>query len=145
MTQTIHVLLAARGNPDKGQNPNQVPYGAPADTLAAVTTMQQAAAAVRAYIESTEIGGGNWVGGDVWLEGVHQGHYAFNANFIACRPAPLVRTGAFVYSATRLGPTSDPVERMAESLRQFLRDPVAAARNIAGTSALEIFDATSAE
>lgn len=111
MTKVVRLLLAGRGNPDRGQDPSQPPHGAEGDKLVAVTggdwdtpegineTLDRARCFVRAFCEGNDLGGGNWVGGDLWVEGEHQGHFSFNGRFQQGEQGPLVRSGQFVFPA----------------------------------------------
>lgn len=58
------VRLASAGNPDFGQDPNRSLPGVPRLTIR-VATLRVASAACRAFIEHYELGGGNWIGGEV--------------------------------------------------------------------------------
>ncbi len=58
------VRLASVGNPDHGQNPRASVPGVPRCT-ARVRSLAAASQACRLYIEHFELGGGNWIGGDV--------------------------------------------------------------------------------
>ncbi len=75
------LLLAARGNPDHGQDPDMPPWGVPGDRIARVGSMESAAGAVRAYIRTHDLGCGNWVGGDVWHAGAWKGKFSYNGRF----------------------------------------------------------------
>lgn len=106
----VYVLLAARGNPDHGQDPDQPPFGVPDDQLVdcsqllrpsmvyAEASIAEASKRVRAFIEEHGLGGGNWVGGDVWANGKHLGHVAYNGRFFSDEQGPLVRHGEFVFA-----------------------------------------------
>ena len=59
------VLLASRGNPDVGQDPNRSLPGVRA-YRAEVPTLQEASEACRSYIKRHNLGGGNWFGGQVY-------------------------------------------------------------------------------
>jgi hypothetical protein len=58
------VLLASVGNPDFGQDSRRSMPGVPRRTLR-VASLADASKACRAYIEHYELGGGNWLGGEV--------------------------------------------------------------------------------
>ena len=75
------VLLANRGNPDHGQDPDAPVYGTPADHFISADSLEQAAVKVREYIDENDLGGGNWVGGDVFLRGQRQGRISYNGRF----------------------------------------------------------------
>lgn len=59
------VLLANRGNPDRGQDPQTCLFTAPDDFWLPVPSLDAASAAVRNYLDAFELGGGNWIGGQV--------------------------------------------------------------------------------
>lgn len=58
------VLLADRGNPDYGQDPN-APVSGKADAWVPVESLMHASKTCREYIDSNNLGGGNWTGGQV--------------------------------------------------------------------------------
>lgn len=58
------VRLASAGNPDFGQNPRTSLPGVPRCTVR-VASLLAASQACRLYIAHFELGGGNWIGGDV--------------------------------------------------------------------------------
>ena len=58
------VLLASVGNPDFGQDNRRSLPGVPRRTIR-VASLLDASKACRAYIKHYELGGGNWLGGDV--------------------------------------------------------------------------------
>ena len=70
------VTLASCGNPDYGQDPSQPLPGVP-DAVATIASLSRATDRVplhvlveasricRQYIESNELGSGNWAGGDI--------------------------------------------------------------------------------
>lgn len=58
------VLLASVGNPDFGQDNRRSLPGVPRRTLR-VASIADASKACRAYIAHYELGGGNWLGGEV--------------------------------------------------------------------------------
>lgn len=62
------VLLASVGNPDFGQDNRRSLPGVPRKTLR-VASLADASRACRAYIEHYELGGGNWLGGEVKKDG----------------------------------------------------------------------------
>lgn len=62
------VRLASAGNPDYDQNPRASVPGVPRTTVR-VATLLAASQACRLYIEHFELGGGNWIGGDVKVGG----------------------------------------------------------------------------
>ena len=62
------VLLASVGNPDFGQDSRRSMPGVPRRTLR-VASLADASKACRAYIAHYELGGGNWLGGEVKKDG----------------------------------------------------------------------------
>ena len=62
------VLLASVGNPDFGQDSRRSLPGVPRRTLR-VASIADASKACRAYIAHYELGGGNWLGGEVKKDG----------------------------------------------------------------------------
>ena len=62
------VLLASVGNPDFGQDSRRSLPGVPRRTLR-VASLADASKACRAYIAHYELGGGNWLGGEVKKDG----------------------------------------------------------------------------
>lgn len=58
------VSLNSCGNIDHGENPDAPKFGV-LDDLAYVTSLAEASRAARAYIDTNDLGGGNWTGGDV--------------------------------------------------------------------------------
>lgn len=103
--QEVYLLLAARGNPDHGQDPEQPPFGVPGDRLLDCSDGWNpaepghvASRHVREFIDQYGLGGGNWVGGDVWENGKHIGSVAYNGRFIPGHQGPLVREGDFVFA-----------------------------------------------
>jgi hypothetical protein len=62
------VLLASVGNPDFGQDSRRSLPSVPRRTLR-VASLADASKACRAYIAHYELGGGNWLGGEVKKDG----------------------------------------------------------------------------
>lgn len=60
----FEVYLSNRGK-DFRQNQNRRLPGTPADHWSAAVSLDHAAALCRAYIETFDLGGGNWTGGQV--------------------------------------------------------------------------------
>lgn len=77
----FRVLLATRGNPDYGQDPTQPPWGMAPDRFASVDSLEEAKRVVAQFLRSYDVGGGQWVGGDVWCSGRRLGRIAFNGNY----------------------------------------------------------------
>ena len=71
------VLLASVGNPDFGQDSRRSLPGVPRKTLR-VASLADASKACRAYIAHFELGGGNWLGGEVTKDGKVIAKISFN-------------------------------------------------------------------
>lgn len=73
------VVLANRGNPDHGQDPDQPLPGTDPDHERTVATLDQASLVCRTYIEANDLGAGNWAGGEIRrLDGTMVGRVAYN-------------------------------------------------------------------
>jgi hypothetical protein len=59
------LVLKSRGNPDHGQDPERPLWGVPTKRVK-VNSLKEAAQLVEAYIAEFNLGGGNWVGGQVF-------------------------------------------------------------------------------
>lgn len=77
----LRVLLATRGNPDYGQDPARPPVGMPPDRFLTAVSLEEAKEIVAKYISDNDVGGGQWVGGDVWQGGRRLGGIAYNGRF----------------------------------------------------------------
>lgn len=79
---TVH--LESVGNPDHGQNPNRPVYGVPT-VKAHVDNLVQARQVVQQYINYFDLGGGNWVGGEVvrLSDGLVIGTFSYNGRLWA--------------------------------------------------------------
>jgi hypothetical protein len=71
------VTLANVGNPDHGQHPGKVLPGT-RNSLALARTLTQASTLCTEYIRINELGGGNWAGGEVRLDGVIVARVSYN-------------------------------------------------------------------
>lgn len=71
------VLLASVGNPDFGQDSRRSLPGVPRKTLR-VASLADASKACRAYIAHFELGGGNWLSGEVTKDGAVIAKISFN-------------------------------------------------------------------
>ena len=121
------LLLAARGNPDYGQDPNRPPFGVPDEYLvqrevqaSPEAVARSFAVQVRAFCERYGLGDGNWVGGDIWKDGQHLGRISFNGRFFAGEQAPLVRDGEFAYGKSQ--PLSAPMPAESTATTEGWRD-----------------------
>lgn len=65
MNGTFTVTLSSVGNPDYRQDPTTSLYGVPKFEKT-VHSLQEASKACRDYIDTHELGGGNWSGGHVY-------------------------------------------------------------------------------
>ena len=93
-TTQLFVLLASCGNPDFRQNPNQPisPY-----QIAVVTTLDEASKACREYIEEHELGGGNWIGGQVYTSLEDMGAHT-KVGYISYNGRPWTSGDTFSYN-----------------------------------------------
>lgn len=82
---TFKVRLASVGNPDFGQDSRRSLPGVPRRTLR-VASLADASRACRLYITHYELGGGNWLGGEVTKDGVAVAKISFNGR--AWEPGP---------------------------------------------------------
>ena len=81
---SYRVLLANRGNPDYGQDPDKPLPGSPADSYAPATSWAEASALCRRYINEHALGGGNWAGGRVEDgQGAYVARVAYNGRVFA--------------------------------------------------------------
>ena len=64
--QMMTVKLSSCGNPDFRQNPNEPLFGCPKEVYVEVATLKGASLICLKYIDSWELGGGNWDGGQVY-------------------------------------------------------------------------------
>jgi len=71
------VVLASVGNPDFGQDSRRSLPGVPRRTIC-VASLADASKACRAYIAHYELGGGNWLGGEVQKAGTVIAKISFN-------------------------------------------------------------------
>lgn len=71
------VKLANVGNPDHGQNPARTVPGI-RNTMAPAKTLAEASTLCSEYIRRNELGGGNWAGGEVLLDGVIVARVSYN-------------------------------------------------------------------
>lgn len=129
-TKRYLVLLAARGNPDVQQDPDRPPFGCPEDQLVFVGSIEKAQTAVREYIARWNIGGGQWVGGDV-QDGktlAHVGMVHYNGRYAEgeqpSRGAHVVFKRLPIYDTPMFAPgvPADAMERTMEvPYEQFAR------------------------
>ena len=66
------------GNPDKGQDPNKIPYGVKPKTLSA-NTVDELREKVKLWQEENDIGGGNWGSPPVYKDNTFYGFMSYNA------------------------------------------------------------------
>lgn len=62
---SFEVFLANCGNIDRGQDPDRPLYATKSGYWKPVDSLENASRACRDYIESYDLGGGNWIGGAV--------------------------------------------------------------------------------
>ncbi len=122
-----YLLLAVRGSPDHGQDPDQPPFGVPGDALVEVTVAQgnpldAARKLVEAFRDEHGWAVARWVGGDLWTGGVHKGHLSYNGRFHSGEAGPLVRDGKFVFKdpATATPHAALPAGKKAEDWKDLL-------------------------
>ena len=75
------VTLATRGNPDYNQDSTK-PLPGIANTLAEVTSFEDASHTCVAFISKHNLGSGNWAGGNVYEGGKHVAKVFYNGRFI---------------------------------------------------------------
>lgn len=73
------VVCESVGNPDHGQYASLSPRRV--FVTASLEMCQQAA---RRYIQQHDLGGGNWLGGEVKRDGITIGHISYNGRFWPC-------------------------------------------------------------
>lgn len=73
----VTVTLRSAGNPDFGQDPEHPVPGVPYLT-AEVDSLTEASDVCRQYIDTYELGGGNWTGGAVYQDGRQIAHISYN-------------------------------------------------------------------
>ncbi len=82
------VLLANRGNPDHGQDPDKPLPGAPADAFQPVKDLVEASVVCQRYIAVHSLGAGNWEGGRVNdTHGAYVARVAYNGRVFAAERA----------------------------------------------------------
>lgn len=82
----LTVVLDTRGNPDFGQDARKR-LPSVAKRTARVATIRAAARVCRAYIERHNVGGGNWIGGQVFdASGAQVAQISYNGR--AWKPGP---------------------------------------------------------
>lgn len=67
LKQKLKVQLTSVGNPDHGQDPNRSVCGVPKETVL-VNSMEEASQVCMDYIDEYNLGGGNWIGGQISAE-----------------------------------------------------------------------------
>lgn len=70
-------VVAACGNPDYNQDPDKPMYGTQPEILAA-PTFDGVVRGCRSFIDQHNLGGGNWVGGQIYYRGEPIAHVAYN-------------------------------------------------------------------
>lgn len=81
----LRVLLASRGNPDLGQDPDEPVYGCDTDRLFGNkdATMEILKAACSDFIRRNNLGYSQWAGGTVYQDGKPVGRFHFNGRYKA--------------------------------------------------------------
>jgi hypothetical protein len=75
------VLLNSCGNPDYGQDPNQ-PFENAVASVATRNTIEECQFAVREYIDTHNLGGGHFIGGEVYTDNnEYVGLISYNGRF----------------------------------------------------------------
>lgn len=73
----FRLALSSVGNPDHGQDPGAELYGV-TSKIVSVKTLKEASVACSDYISENELGGGNWSGGNVFLDGTLVARISYN-------------------------------------------------------------------
>ncbi len=76
-TGNYSVTLSSCGNPDFRQDPSRSLPGVRKKTVK-VCSMADASKACRKYIDDHELGGGNWTGGEISLDGKAVARVSYN-------------------------------------------------------------------
>jgi len=74
----MELLLSSRGNPDFGERRDPPLRSCPADATTFAADYAEASTQCVAYIAAYRLGGGNWSGGDIAVDGVVVAHVAYN-------------------------------------------------------------------
>ena len=72
------VLLMAHGNPDHGESPDEIAPRFKAEC----GTIEGCGEMVRQYIDTYDLGGGNFTGGHIYWNGKYQGFIAYNGRYL---------------------------------------------------------------
>jgi hypothetical protein len=86
------VLLSSAGNIDHGQDPSQAVPGV-RSFGAIVDSMSAASKACQKYIEKNDLGGGNWIGGAIFENGVKVAQVSYNGRIWVPRETWIVLFG----------------------------------------------------
>jgi hypothetical protein len=65
----MQVALKSCGNPDHGQDPDRPYYFSEPDRIVEVSSFEEASRICRKFIEKNDLGGGNWSGGQIYVDG----------------------------------------------------------------------------
>ena len=74
----MEVKLASCGNPDHFQDPDQPMYGCESNHVVTVNTIEEASEECKKFIKRNDLGGGNWIGGDVYVDNELIAKIAYN-------------------------------------------------------------------
>lgn len=75
----MRVELSSVGNPDFGQNPNEILWGAEPNRMVEVKTFEDASFECMKFINDNDLGSGNWSGGDLLNDhGARIGYVSYN-------------------------------------------------------------------
>ena len=72
------VLLASVGNPDFSQDPDRPMYGCERNAWHPVMSYKEASDLCRDFISRNDLGGGNWSGGDIAVQGTVVAYVSYN-------------------------------------------------------------------
>lgn len=88
----FEVQLDSRGNPDFRQDPGNPLPGVPSKRVPA-SSLVEAAKLCRAYIDEHELGGGNWTGGDVFVDDDLVARVSYNGRVWRAKSEPSKKLG----------------------------------------------------
>lgn len=74
----MKVELKSVGNPDFGQDPNRPMYGCEKNQTVEVKSLKDAQERCLEFIKENDLGGGNWAGGRIKLNGKLIGYVSYN-------------------------------------------------------------------
>lgn len=132
------VYLGSCGNPDHGQDPTRPMWGAEKNQLLPATSLADAATRCREFIDNSDLGGGNWIGGYVFnaTTGESVAYISYNGRIWdrqimspeelakAIREKSYTGEGMMLQDVLRLG------KRQAPAVLQFVSQLIDAAKAI---------------